>query len=724
MYRRDFLRAVIVGAGATMFEVGCSSDPAETPLAIEEGLQFFPQSIASGDPKPESVILWARVEDATVQSGLSVALEVATDEGFAEKVSLEGKTRITTTADPAFDGCVKIKVKGLKPGTTYYYRFLYLKDGKGFASKTGRTKTAPAEDADAKVKLAFVSCQDLIGRYYNTYLLLLEENVDFFVFLGDYIYETTGDPTFQNASGTRKIKLTDTAGAIVLHKGEPSEYYAAKSLSNYRELYKQYRADKVLQAVHEKTPMIATWDDHEFTDDCFGATGTYFADKVDETDVGRRKAANQAWFEYMPVDYQTETFKYDPAANFPGDIKIWRDFTFGKHLHLVMTDERTYRVNHPIPEGGLPGEVVLDQAKLTANGGQIPADADFYVDIDTHAGGMYKTALTAAATPIGYDAAKIKGKITVGFINAMVAEINKTKQPGEQIAAISDTTGLERGMSWAQMGKTGFYSSVGSRFLIMKEPFDRYASIKFAETQGASEEVLGKEQEAWLLDKIKTSKKTWKMWGNGYCLMPIQIDLSTLPVPLALAKKWYLSLDGWDGQRNKRSAIINELSSVPNVVAITGDVHAFYAATPHVNDDPSKKIIELVTSSISSATYSSLIDGQAKKDPNLSKVVGIDQLIANMDKILTGETIKSNPHLGYGNSFASGFAVIELDGAALTCTFHMVLEEHVKKEYVAAAQVKAVATKETFKVNAGERELYRSMEGTFKKWDMTQVKWV
>jgi hypothetical protein len=59
----------------------------------------------------------------------------------------------------------------------------------------------------------------------------------------------------------------------------------------------------------------AVWDDHEFSDDSHGATATYTDGRSDETDVERRKNANQAWFEFMPVDYMDNpNFQYDPDA--------------------------------------------------------------------------------------------------------------------------------------------------------------------------------------------------------------------------------------------------------------------------------------------------------------------------------------------------------------------------------------------------------------------------
>jgi hypothetical protein len=57
----------------------------------------------------------------------------------------------------------------------------------------------------------------------------------------------------------------------------------------------------MLQEVQARWPMIAIWDDHEFSDDSWGATATYFDGAVDETDVERKRDAERAFFEWMPM---------------------------------------------------------------------------------------------------------------------------------------------------------------------------------------------------------------------------------------------------------------------------------------------------------------------------------------------------------------------------------------------------------------------------------------
>ena len=48
---------------------------------------YFPQSVASGDPTADSVVLWTRVVSATEEEPKLLLLEVATDESFENVVT-------------------------------------------------------------------------------------------------------------------------------------------------------------------------------------------------------------------------------------------------------------------------------------------------------------------------------------------------------------------------------------------------------------------------------------------------------------------------------------------------------------------------------------------------------------------------------------------------------------------------------------------------------------
>lgn len=718
--RRSFLRATLVTASlaATKLGLGCKAGDDEDTRPLQDGAAYFPQSVVSGDPRADSVIVWTRLEDPDLsEDDAEVSLELASDAEFTTLIDLDdGATHILVPARAMYDRCVKAKVRRLEPATTYYYRFIHSREDGRYVSPVGRTRTAPAADADAKLRFAVLSCQDFNGRYYNGYARLLAEELDFFIHLGDYIYETTGDPSFQETSG-RVTSFTDKAGALVFNEGTDKQYYAAASLSNYRELYRIYRSDPSLRRMHETVPMICVWDDHEFTDDAHQDYATYFDGRKDERSTERRRFANQAWFEYMPVDFQEEDFEYDPTAPFPGDIQIYRDFVFGKHMHLVMTDLRSYRTDHLIAEDAFPGAVVLTQAELMAELGELPADASEYVDIDSHAGGAYKTALVAAAKELDFNPDKITGNMDVAYINSTLEKV------GDPVAPIVDLAGLERGLAYRHLGKLSPHASIGARYLVIKEAFDLWARINYKKSGGKSQDAMGPEQQAWFLGKMKAATETWKIWGNEFCLVPLVIDLSALPID-PFNKVFYMNVDQWDGMRDRRSEILAELAKLDNVVALTGDIHAFYAGIPGTNDDPKQHITELVGSSLSSGTFRTQLVLQVAADPILSVTPGASDLASAIDDLFldTG----TNRHLAHADSGRNGFMIVELDGKEIISTFHAMAEMDVFEDLaeLPAADLAAKFTAVRFKVEAGKRDLYKEIDGAWKRWDYDTNRYV
>lgn len=717
MQRREFLRASLVTVVGWSGTAGCADDD-PAPLPLEDAPDRFPQGLASGDPKPDSVILWTRIDvDADIEADVEV--ELFTDAELTQKAEWDDSATVAV-ASADHDHCVKLRVAGLAADTIYYYRFTFVEDGVRLASAVGRTRTAPEADADRTVRFAFVACQDYGGRYYNAYAhLATQPDLDFVVHLGDYIYETAGDEGFQGATEGRTVEFEDQDGVLTVARGEGSSFQAAKSLDNYRQLYRVFRSDLALQRVHQQLPMVVTWDDHEFSDDCWGATATYEDGKVDETDVARRQAANQAWFEYMPVDYRDPEFEYDASVMPPGDIEIWRDLSFGKHVHLVMTDLRTHRTDHLIAEDAYPGAVVLTQAQLEA-AGALPDDATPYVeDIATYEGGIYADVLRDAATAAGYPSDRVTGAISAGWINDVVTD-SGSSQPLIDEATLET---LPRGHAYVDMMKGSLNGRIGSRYLVGRDIFARFAADRWATSGGASEVAMGEAQEAWFLDTMRGSTHTWKIWGNEFCLMPLQIDLSLLAVPDSFRRVFHINVDDWNGLGNRRDMLLTELAAVPNVVAITGDIHAFFAGTPSVRSDGSKKIVELVTSSITSTTFQTILQNQVEDDPVLSAVPGAADL-ASAIKDLLQLSDGPNPHLGYADVTSHGYAVVEANGAQLLATFYAHDEDVVNTQSYDSPGLDGLFRVTRFRVDAGAPELYRDFVGTWKRWDPTEQQWV
>ncbi len=159
--------------------------------------RVFPQGIASGDPRPDGFLLWARIE---ATNDVSVGFQVASDENFSE-ILAEG----TTTATNASDHTVRVRIEGLQSNKRYWYRFRALE----ISSPVGRTRTAPNADADVPVTVAMASCQDYQGRWYHAWRALADraDEIDFVLFLGDYIYEYERYPLLQEPLPGREIKM-------------------------------------------------------------------------------------------------------------------------------------------------------------------------------------------------------------------------------------------------------------------------------------------------------------------------------------------------------------------------------------------------------------------------------------------------------------------------------------------------------------------------------------
>ena len=758
MRRRDFLRATLVTSGAVL--VGCgdkaavdaagkdagTTDGATADSAIDSGVDtaadsagtppkdsdFFPQSIASGDPRPDGVILWTRVLDAAkATADLTVTLQLATDEAFANLLQLDGKSGKDLPARAGQDHCVKVRLAGLAAGKLWFYRFSYATAGKTYTSRTGRFKTAPAADEDVAVKFAVASCQDFNGKYYNSYARMLLEDLDFFVHLGDYVYETTGNPSFQTATEARRVKFTDTAGAIAFNKGTKDEYFAAKSLSNYRELYKTYRSDPDLQKAHEAMAMIAIGDDHEFSDDCHGATASYYDGAKDETDLVRRGAADQAWTEYMPIDFPAGTdFAFDPNGKFPDNLRAYRDFGYGKHVHVVMTDLRRYRADHLVPEDALPGAVMATEEELLAIGaGKLPTEAVPYFDVDKQDGGKYAKLLKDNAAGLEIVADKIKGLISAPWVNTRIDALNKKRAPGEQLPhlAEADLAVMKKGYAFHQLLKTSQYGSLGSRYLVTRKPFEAYAKVRWAATQGESEQVMGAAQEKWFLDTLKASTRTWKVWGNEYTLQRRVADLSPVEsLPAAFRAEFLLSAEDWDGVPNRRDALLQAIAKVPNTVVFSGDIHAFFAGTPTSETNPAAKVVEFVSGAISSGTYQTLLLNQANSDPGLV-AAGAGGLAYLASNLLLGKqfpvAVPPNPHLGYAVVDQHGFTKVEADAKTLRVTYFQTAESTADAP-LPADKLKAAFQAVEFQVKAGESELYQKQGDVFKKWDGVKGAWV
>ena len=312
--RRDLLR--VGGSAAALAAAGClparRGDPA--PRFASDPFRL---GVASGDPAPDGVVLWARLspeallEAGAARSRVAVRWEVAHDEGF-RSVARRGEA----LALPELGHSVHAEVEGLEAGRGYFYRFL----SGGAESPVGRTRTAPGAGASpSELRFAFASCQNWEHGYYTAFRHLSEEDLHFVLHLGDYIYE--------KRFGDNNVR-----------EHEAGEVF---TLDEYRARYALYRSDPDLQAAHAAFPWIVTTDDHEVDNNYAGAVPE--DDQDPAAFLLRRAAAYQAYYEFMPLRRSSM-----PAGP---DMALYRGVRFGDLAELFVLDTRQYRSDQACGDG-------------------------------------------------------------------------------------------------------------------------------------------------------------------------------------------------------------------------------------------------------------------------------------------------------------------------------------------------------------------------------------
>jgi alkaline phosphatase D len=278
--------------------------------ALVTGDYPFTLGVASGEPWPDGMVLWTRLAPRPLEphGGLpprpvAVRWDVAEDEHFT-RIARTG----TAFADPAAAHSVHVEVGGLRPGRSYFYRFIVG----GEASPIGRTRTAPAQDATVDaLRFCFGSCQKYEAGHYAAWTHVVAADPELIVFLGDYIYENA--PTDEGVRRHLNPEPFDLAG--------------------YRIRYASYKLDPLLQAAHATAPWLSTWDDHEVANDYAGALDERNDDPA--TFLRRRAAAYQAYWEHMPL--RASAHPSGPGA------KLYRALGWGRLAEFQIIDDRQYR---------------------------------------------------------------------------------------------------------------------------------------------------------------------------------------------------------------------------------------------------------------------------------------------------------------------------------------------------------------------------------------------
>jgi alkaline phosphatase D len=566
--RRDFI--AMAGAMGASVVLGLRDSPGGSEW--RERRDLYPEGVASGDPTPDSVLLWTRRPFDDGRELAKLTVEVAEDEAFRRAIA-----SASVTVSSASDWTCRALVGGLKPSRVYWYRFT---DERGFGSRIGRTITAPAEHDSRPVKFAFVSCQNANQGAMNAYRRMIYEDeraapadrLGFVLHLGDFIYEIVWYPE-DRPQGMYDRRLRD----VVRYKNAEklSDFHIPSTLDDYRAVYRAYLHDPDLQDARARWPFVAMWDNHEFSWQGWQSIQEF--DGQQRPAQTRKVAANQAWFEYQPARVAKPGGKsldrFDPPAVIDAPVKRFDDhglgqepnnltainslkgyraLRWGRHVDLIITDQHSYRSEEPT---GRP-----EARKFTSS--------DF-----------------------------------PEMVPQEVMEI------------------LDAGRSYAG-GHAPETIHVGD----LEIP-------NFRKDQ-PSQTILGAEQKAWFSERLRTSKATWKIWGNTLGTLDWRVDPQNLPK--GATKPWpgagYAGFGGGDHSAAyvERAEIYDLVrdEGITGFATVAGDRHSFWAglaskALPPQAFEPVG--IAFITGSISAPGLVEAFEHRFAKDHPLRPLFLCDQ---------------------------------------------------------------------------------------------------
>lgn len=299
--RRLFLVSGLAAGGAVALPRLAGSDPSVAAVRDPFGL-----GVASGEPRPDGMVLWTRLAAAPLDIGggmgtrnVPVEWQVATDQAFTNIVASGTETAIAAEAHS-----VHAEPRGLPAGAEFFYRFR----ADGFISPVGRTRTAPTPGTDpGTVMFAFASCQHFEEGWYHAHRFMTADDPDLILFLGDYMYEK------QSGSANRVRWYVDFDEVDVLDE--------------YRLRYAQIRTDPDIRASHAAAPWLVVFDDHELRNNWWGVSS--------DVPATRKLASFQAFWENMPLP---KAMKPTSAA-----IPLYRRAPWGTLARFHMMDTRQYR---------------------------------------------------------------------------------------------------------------------------------------------------------------------------------------------------------------------------------------------------------------------------------------------------------------------------------------------------------------------------------------------
>jgi len=289
----------------------------------------FLHGVASGEPHSSGIVLWTRLTPSNISRTDAVKVHWQVwEEGKGAAALAEAVVKGESSARPDRDFTVKVDVQSshLKPQVPYAYQFSAGSE----RSPVGYFRLPPAAGSSLdSLRYAIFSCSNWRWGYFNAYGAAARERLDFWLHVGDYIYEH-GSDMFPN---DHKDVVRDE-NLVPEHE--------TVSLEDYRQRHAMYRTDPDLQRLSSSAPLISIWDDHEVANNAWKGGADGHSSQTDGDYFARRDAALRAYHEWMPTRHQGDPWG-DLGDKKDGDRAPWmqwRRLDFGDLASLLVLETR------------------------------------------------------------------------------------------------------------------------------------------------------------------------------------------------------------------------------------------------------------------------------------------------------------------------------------------------------------------------------------------------
>ncbi len=292
--------------------------------------------------------------------------------------------------------------------------------------------------------------------------------------LGDFIYEIVWYPE-DRPQGMYDRRLRDIVRYP--HGEKIRDFHIPTTVEDYRAVYRGYLSDPDLQDARARWAFVNMWDNHEFS--WLGWQSLQRFGGKNLPAQTRKVAANQAFFEYQPARITKPSGpsldRFDPPPVVDAPVTRFDEHGLGQETNnlAAIGSLKGYRA---LRWGRNVELIVTDQRSYRS---ETPTDQP-------------------EAKPLSSDDfPEFMAEDAMEILDA-----GRTYNGGQPPASI------------------------------------RFGSVEIENfwKDRPAQTILGAEQKAWFLERLRNSKATWKIWGNTTATLDMRADLQNLPP--GTAKPW------------------------------------------------------------------------------------------------------------------------------------------------------------------------------------------